>query len=96
MIESDRRHAVRCATPGGGHPLSTLRPGQRVKVVNLGAGGALLESFERLAPGARADLVLRGATTRQVRGRLTRCRVVCLTPVRYQAAMMFDEPLPLD
>lgn len=73
-----------------------LRPGQEVTVVNLSHGGVLLESSTRMAPGARAELQLLGIHRRMVRGRIDRCHVARLEPLRYRGAVVFDEHLELD
>ena len=75
--------------------LALLRPGQEVAVVNLGAGGALLESAQRMTPGTRTELQLFGEMRWQVRGRIDRCRVLRLAPLCYEAAIVFEEPLDL-
>lgn len=72
-----------------------LRPGQEVVVLNLSRGGALVESPTRLAPGARTELQLFGDLRRAVRGRVERCRVSSLGPLRYEGAIVFDHALEL-
>jgi hypothetical protein len=74
-------------------PAALLRPGQEVVVINLSTGGALVESTGRMSPGARTELQLLGATKRVVPGRIVRCRVAGLDPVRYEGAIVFDERL---
>ncbi len=76
-------------------PLALLRPGQEVVLVNVGPGGALVESPTRLAPGARTELQLFGKARCSVRGRLERCRVSRLEPLRYEGAIVFDACLAL-
>jgi hypothetical protein len=73
--------------------VAILRPGQEVLLINVGAGGALLESCARMAPGARGELQLFGARRRLVRGRIGRCHVTQLNPLAYRGAFVFDEPL---
>jgi PilZ domain len=70
-----------------------MRPGHEVEVLNLSPGGALIASAARMNPGARAELQLAGTLRRAVRGRVARCRVVCLDPLRFEGAITFDEPL---
>jgi hypothetical protein len=70
-----------------------LRPGQEVRLLNVSRGGALVESHTRLLPGTRADLQLSGAHRKTVRGRVERCRVAGLDPVRYQGAIVFESAL---
>jgi hypothetical protein len=74
-------------------PLALLRPGQEVVLVNVGPGGALVESPTRLSPGARADLHLFGGPRCSVRGRVERCRVSRLEPLRYEGAIVFEKSL---
>jgi hypothetical protein len=68
-----------------------LRPGHKVVLINLSAGGALVESYDRMQPGARAELQLTGPKRIAVRGRVDRCRVMALKPLRYQGAIVFDQ-----
>ena len=70
-----------------------LRPGQDVMVVNLSRGGALIESSTRMSPGARTELQLLGRSRKAIRGRIERCRVASLDPVRYEGAIVFDDRL---
>ncbi len=90
----DRRATVRVAaekTPW--RPLALLRPGQEVVLLDLSAGGALVESHARMKPGTRTELQLFGSQRRHVRGQIGRCRVSHLDPVRYEGAIVFDEHL---
>ena len=70
-----------------------LRPGQDVTIIDVSAGGALLESRGRMYPGARAELQLLGDSKRMLRGRIARCVVVQLEPLLYRGAMVFDDTL---
>lgn len=76
--------------------LAVLRPGREVVVINVSAGGVLVESPVRMNPGGRAELQLFGAVRQQVRGRVSRCRVARLMPLRYEGAIVFDEQLDLE
>jgi hypothetical protein len=90
----DRRHACRVPpedTPWNG--LALLRPGQEVRLLNVSRGGALVESGARMMPGARTELQLVGALRQTVRGRIDRCRVTALDPVRYEGAIVFEQAL---
>jgi len=69
-----------------------LRPAQDVRVLDLSAGGARLESAGQMSPGARAELQLFGEVRWQLRGRVQRCAVSRLTPLCYEGAIQFDEP----
>jgi hypothetical protein len=72
-----------------------LRPGQDVVVINLSAGGALVESDNRMAPGARTELQLFGTRRCSIRGRVDRCAVAAVSPVRYRGAIVFEEQLDI-
>ena len=89
----ERRHECRVA--GGGPRFgagAVLRPGQAVILVNTCSRGALVESGARLRPGVQTELHLSGKTTRtRVKGRVERCQVVRLDPVRFQGVIVFDE-----
>jgi hypothetical protein len=72
-----------------------LRPGLDVRLVNLSRGGALVESGNRMNPGVRTELQLRGARRRTVCGRIGRCYVTSLDPIRYHGAIAFDDGLEM-
>jgi hypothetical protein len=70
-----------------------LRPGLLVRVVNIGAHGALVECPARLRPGRMAELQLVSAATDRkqcVSGRIERCQVVRLRPLGFCGAIAFD------
>jgi hypothetical protein len=73
--------------------LAILRPGQEVQLLNVSRGGALVQSEARLTPGVRTELQLSGDRRRTVRGRVERCRVAGLDPLRYEGAIVFEERL---
>ena len=94
LIDLERRAASRVIpehTPW--QRLALLRPGRDVVLINISAGGALVESAVRLPPGTRTELQLFGAPRRAIRGRIERCRVSCLEPLCYEGAIVFDEAL---
>lgn len=92
----ERRRTPRvCPSRTEWQETALLRPGQDVVILNLSRGGALLESKSRMAPGGRAELHLFGDRRRVVRGRIERCHIVRLEPLRYTGAMVFDGPLDL-
>ena len=94
ITNHDRRDTVRVrAEFTRWRRTAILRPGQEVLLLDLGTGGALVESPTRMKPGTRAELQLFGTERRHVRGRVARCRVIHLDPVRYEGAIAFDEPL---
>jgi len=90
---NERRHGLRVG--GGGQRFgagAVLRPGQAVVLVNISRGGALVDSGARMRPGARTELLLCGSDTRvKVQGRVDRCHVARLDPVRYHGVIVFDE-----
>ena len=73
-------------------PAAVLRPGQTVTLVNITSRAALVESDARLRPGAQTELQLamRGRRT-NIRGRLDRCHVSTLEPLRYRGVVVFEE-----
>lgn len=88
----ERRTAggVRC------RPEAVLRPGQPVVVLNINSRAALVESGARLRPGALTELQLASGNGRtSIRGRLDRCHVCALEPLRYRGLLVFDERLEL-
>jgi hypothetical protein len=95
----ERRRTPRVA-PGsaGWREDALLRPGLAVRVVDIGPLGALLESSRRFRPGVRTELHLRASHVDRrliVSGRVARCHVVDLDPVRYRGAMEFDRMVEL-
>ena len=94
VTEPDRRQASRVPPDCTPWPAAALlRPGQDVRVINVSCGGALIESGNRMNPGMRTELQLCGVMRRIVRGRIARCRVTRLDPVRYEGAIVFDQSL---
>ena len=74
-----------------------VRPGHHVTLLDVSAGGALIESACRLLPGTAIELLVETAQHRAwVRGRVLRCAVigVCSTLVRYRGAVGFEDRLP--
>ncbi len=71
-----------------------VRPGRDVQLINLSAGGALIEGTIRLSPGAAVDLQLVAEDTRHVlRGRVLRSAVRALDHggrVYYRVAVCFE------
>jgi hypothetical protein len=93
---TERRGERRC--PGGGpwQPATLIRPGQRVTLINICSRAALIESAARLRPGARTEMQLADAATRAtVKGRLDRCYVTALEPLRYRGVLIFDQCVDL-
>ena len=82
-------------TSGGGslwRVQALLRPGQPVTLLNISSRAALVESAARLRPGAHTEVQLAGSNARaSVGGRLDRCYVAAIEPMRYRGVLMFDE-----
>ena len=65
-------------------------------VIDVSAGGALIETDWRLLPGTRVEMQLgEPATLLRVVARILRCHVAMLARerIRYRGALKFDEPL---
>lgn len=90
---TSRRHSIE----EHGIASARIRPGKRVTVIDVSAGGALLETGHRLLPGASVELHLQNDHRRAtVRGRVLRCYVARIrsTSVCYRGAILFDRYLP--
>ena len=88
-----RRHCVE----DHGIVAARVRPGHDVSVIDVSAGGALIESAHRLLPGTSVELQLETANHRVgVRGCVLRCAIVGLrsNAVSYRGAIAFDRCLP--
>jgi hypothetical protein len=75
---------------------ASIRPGRDARVLDISAGGALVETRCRLLPGSSVELHVQSedrAVT--VRGRVLRCAVVRVRPtfVCYRGAIAFDRHL---
>jgi hypothetical protein len=74
-----------------------VRPGHAARLIDVSAGGALIETGHRLLPGTSVELQVETGTDRaNLRGRVLRCAVVRLRPtwVCYRGAIAFDRHLP--
>jgi hypothetical protein len=74
-----------------------VRPGHRAKLIDVSAGGALIETTHRLLPGTSVELHVETRSHRtNVRGRVLRCAIVIVRPswVCYRGAIGFDRQLP--
>ena len=95
---TERREERRC--PGAGPRWkrdAVLRPGQPVIVVNISNHAALVESGARLRPGSRTEIQLAGSGARlSIRGRLDRCYVAALNPIRFRGLLVFERPVELE
>jgi hypothetical protein len=89
---SDRRRAPRTRTSG---LAARVRPGHRVHVIDISAGGALLEAPQAMRPGAGVEVQFERSEHRvRVSGIVVRCGVTSLDPNHgpiYRAAIAFDE-----
>ena len=96
--DADRRRARRLAqSDDHGIVSARVRPGHRAKLIDISAGGALIETSHRLLPGAAVELHVETRSHRtNVRGRVLRCAVVIVRPswVCYRGAIGFDRQLP--
>jgi hypothetical protein len=65
-------------------------------LLNITSRAALVESDARLRPGAITELQLglRGGRA-SIRGRLDRCYVAALEPLRYRGLLVFEDRLEL-
>jgi len=103
----ERRRNPRQAQPEDHRIVAArVRPGYEVSVVNVSAGGVLIESSCRLLPGTSVDLHLRQQAAAEgksdtpqsetVRGRVLRCAICRLhsNAVCYRGAIEFDRHLP--
>jgi hypothetical protein len=76
---------------------AVLRPGQSVVLVNVTSRAALIESLARLRPGASTELQLtRNLERLAIKGRLDRCFVAALEPLRYRGVLLFEHRLALE
>jgi PilZ domain-containing protein len=94
----DRRHFQRTTSGEHGILSARVRPGHLAVVIDVSAGGALVEISRRLLPGSSVDLQI-DTMHRQstVRGRIVRCAVcrIDAITVSYRAAIAFDRQWPL-
>jgi PilZ domain-containing protein len=95
---SDRRQTRRHLHADEHGIVSTkVRPGHRAKLIDVSAGGALIETSHRLLPGTSVELHVETRSDRtNVRGRVLRCAIVMVRPswVCYRGAIGFDRHLP--
>lgn len=92
---TDRRADPRFPLPDAADARSTLRPGCVVLVVDVSAGGALVEAGRPMRPGARVHLqIVTTERTLAVGARVLRCAVWMLDPldgVTYRGALQFED-----
>ncbi len=98
-VTCERRASARVAGVAmPGMDRARLRPGRTAHVVDLSAGGALIETDWRLLPGMRVEIqVGEPVPLFRVTGRILRCYVALLgrERIRYRGALMFEEQVPL-
>jgi hypothetical protein len=91
----DRRIDIRFAVSSSTVSRATLRPGCAVRVVDLSAGGALVQAAQPLRPGARVHLQLVTATGAfGLVATVLRCAVWTLHAelgATYRGALQFEE-----
>ena len=74
-----------------------VRPGHQAELIDVSAGGVLLETSHRLLPGSHVELHVETQSRRDnIRGRVLRCAVVGVraSGVSYRGAIGFDRHLP--
>jgi PilZ domain len=90
----DRRLDARFGHPEIAGTQAILRPGYAVSLVDLSAGGALIQGPRPLRPGARVHLQLVSGTRRlALSAHVLRCSVASLDTrhgVQYRGALQFD------
>jgi hypothetical protein len=91
----DRRQDGRLAPPKRTEVRATLRPGCIALLVDVSAGGALVQAPRPLRPGARLHVQVGvGGRRFEVTARVVRCLVWSLDPVAgvtYRGALRFDQ-----
>jgi PilZ domain len=91
----DRRVDERFGQPAISGTQAILRPGHAVVLIDLSAGGALIEGPRPMRPGTRVHVQLVSGTRRfALNAHVLRCSVSALDPeagVRYRGALRFDE-----
>ena len=95
---TERRKNTRCSGAGPRWKREAiLRPGQPIIVVNICKHAALVESGARLRPGSLSEIQLAGPSCRMsVRGRLDRCYVAALNPIRFRGLLLFERPVDVN
>jgi len=93
-VAHDRRTWARVVCSSQREPcVARVRSGHEARIVNLSAGGVLLETAVQLMPGAVIDLrLMSDGRVEPARGRVVRCFVHEVRPesVRYRAGIAFE------
>jgi hypothetical protein len=96
--DSDRRETHRLLDPTEHRVrMVRIRPGHDASLIDISAGGALLETHHRLLPGAIVELLMETDKHRtHIRGRVVRCAVVQVgaASMSYRGGIVFDAHLP--
>ena len=91
-MQQERRCEVRVAGRG---VRARVRPGHHLVVLDVSAGGALVEAACQLRPGSRIEVHLENEDRRDlITARVTRCAVAAIDPqtgITYRAALCFAE-----
>jgi PilZ domain len=91
----DRRLDVRFGQPAIAGTQAILRPGYSVSLIDLSAGGALIEGPRPLRPGSRVHLQLTTKSRRLgIIAHVLRCSVASLGSgqgIQYRGALKFDQ-----
>lgn len=89
---SERRSARRSR---GGELSARVRPGHRVRVVDVSAAGASFDALRPLRPGASVDVQFERADAQLwLSATVLRCGVIAIDPHRgptYRAAVLFNQ-----
>ena len=91
----ERRHDRRCTAAALRVSQATLRPGREVRVIDLSAAGAQVQTERPLRPGSRIHIrfVVQSCSV-SIAAHVVRCSVWALHPehgVTYRSALHFDE-----
>jgi hypothetical protein len=90
----DRRRHRRLRADEHRLQFARIRPGHDVSILDVSAGGMLVESIHRLLPGTRVDVRVLGEQQGDdvIRGRVVRCAVAHLQAdqIAYRGAIAFD------
>ena len=94
VIPCERRRTAR-RSPGAGEPVSRvrLRAGRELEVLDVSAGGALVEGETRLLPGTHVDVHIVTSDGRVLmRSRVVRAYVSAVQRdrIQYRGAVAFD------
>ena len=96
-LHEERRVSVRSAAPALPEGLTArIRPGQVARVVNTGAGGALVETRCRLRPGATVDVHFEApALVVDIRALVARAYVSHMRAdtILFRAALVFNREI---